>query len=671
MFYKKIKKLVLSITVITTFFSIPINTYASSNPEYSPGKKVLIVGSYTFDDSWEDSVILGIKDFTQDNYIIKVNFLDSRTSNTSEYTESFIDLLQAKYKDFGIDYIITLDDEAFNAIYENINNPDLFIYNKKIIFAGVNDGMNLNDLSNSKNVSGVLDEVNELPLINLILDTNKKISDIYFIVDGSQYSQSIVRDIINKKENANRAFNYHVIEGYYENDVIKGIKDSNIDSKKSAICLIGNFKKDGDDEMVVASDMVKNIKSATKTPVYSTLKAYIDAGAIGGIVNDGENLGRLVGKMLDSLDHGKASYMTVPTFETFNIPYFNFKAIRQYNINPLKLPSNSVYINKKQYHMLLPTSYVILLWIMIVFIFSIFVYLVISFILHRRKVARQKILLSQSLEREKIKTDFIVTMSHELRTPINIIYNTSNLLMNKLKEDIIDKEYYKKRLNFINNASNRLNKYTNNLIDATKIELGFVDLVETNENIVEAVEEVFMGIVDFAESSNINVVFDTEEEEIYSIIDKGKLQRIILNLLSNSIKFTNSGGSIFVYIQKKGNFVLIDIEDNGIGIKEDLLNHIFEKFNRAEFENELTREYEGSGLGLSIVKGLLDVIQGQIDIKSKPGEGTKITLKIPIKEDNISDAKKNSTISNKTIERMVEIELSDVDKDIPDNDKQK
>ena len=99
--------------------------------------------------------------------------------------------------------------------------------------------------------------------------------------------------------------------------------------------------------------------------------------------------------------------------------------------------------------------------------------------------------------------------------------------------------------------SNRLRRYINNLIDVSKLEMGYMDANFTNENIVEVVEDITLTIVDLAKEYHLNVIFDTEEEEIITAIDKLKIERVILNLLSNAIKFTNDGGNIMVLVKRE------------------------------------------------------------------------------------------------------------------------
>ncbi|MBX7308637.1 sensor histidine kinase [Clostridium chauvoei] len=139
-------------------------------------------------------------------------------------------------------------------------------------------------------------------------------------------------------------------------------------------------------------------------------------------------------------------------------------------------------------------------------------------------------------------------------------------------------------------------------------------------------------------------------------MDEPKLERTLLNLLSNSIKFTPSNGNIIVMVRRDANKVFIDIKDTGIGISEDYLPYIFDKFKQVD--SSLTRFNEGSGLGLSIVKGLVTIQDGTISVASKPNVGTIFTLTFPItKIDNVTSS---SPIKHSNLDEIVKIELSDI-----------
>ncbi len=203
----------------------------------------------------------------------------------------------------------------------------------------------------------------------------------------------------------------------------------------------------------------------------------------------------------------------------------------------------------------------------------------------------------------------------------------------------------------------------NNLIDVSKIETGYVDATFKNENIVDVVEDITMSVVDLANSYNIEIIFDTEEEEIITAIDRSKIERIMLNLLSNSIKFTNDGGHIYVNLKKEGNdIIIIEVKDDGIGMSSETKDHLFEKFKKAKHYPSLEREHEGSGLGLFIVKGLVGIHNGSINVESEINKGTKFIIKIP--QGFVDKENSNQNLMNIPLDYTSKIELSDIyDKD--------
>ena len=198
----------------------------------------------------------------------------------------------------------------------------------------------------------------------------------------------------------------------------------------------------------------------------------------------------------------------------------------------------------------------------------------------------------------------------------------------------------------------------NNLIDVSKIETGYVDATFKNENIVDVVEDVTMSVVDLANSYDIEIIFDTEEEEMITAIDRSKIERIMLNLLSNSIKFTNDGGHIYVNLKKEGNDIIIEVKDDGIGMSSETKDHLFEKFKKAKRYPSLEREHEGSGLGLFIVKGLVGIHNGSINVESEINKGTKFIIKIP--QGFVDKENSNQNLMNIPLDYTSKIELSDI-----------
>ena len=200
-------------------------------------------------------------------------------------------------------------------------------------------------------------------------------------------------------------------------------------------------------------------------------------------------------------------------------------------------------------------------------------------------------------EMEKLRMEFFANISHEFKTPVNLIYSALQLLELKLKNNRDrDGDIY---INYIKMAKQnvfRLLKLINNLIDSTKLEAGFFNVNIKNHDIVSCVEDITMSICNFAEKNKISITFDTEEEEKIIAFDFNHLERILLNVLSNAIKFNRENGNIDVYISFDDKYANISIKDTGIGIQKDKIDLLFHRFKK--INNRLTKVNEGSGIGL-------------------------------------------------------------------------
>ncbi|MPN12818.1 Sensor histidine kinase ResE [bioreactor metagenome] len=204
----------------------------------------------------------------------------------------------------------------------------------------------------------------------------------------------------------------------------------------------------------------------------------------------------------------------------------------------------------------------------------------------------------------------------------------------------------------------RLLRLINNFIDMNKIESGFFKLDLENKNIIEIIENITLSVVSYVESKGISIIFDTEVEEKVIACDEDKLERVILNLLSNAIKFTNPGGSIQVNIYDRGNSLIVSVKDSGFGIPKDMHSKIFEPFTQGD--SLLRRRAEGSGIGLSLVKSLVELHGGKVSIDSELGKGSEFIIELPI---NLIEESQDCVDRGDFIESKVEkitVEFSDI-----------
>lgn len=273
------------------------------------------------------------------------------------------------------------------------------------------------------------------------------------------------------------------------------------------------------------------------------------------------------------------------------------------------------------------------------------------------KLRSQKYLIEyeKMKKHEEVKNEFFANISHELRTPLNIFYSTLQLLDIKSNDMSVDfRQVYENNKQYLKINCKRMLRLINNIIDITKIDVGFTKAKFTNCDIVRVVEDITLSVINYANNKNINIVFDTEVEEHIIKCDSSMIERAILNLLSNAIKFTKENGNIFVNLYKDKNWVHIIVKDDGIGIPISIQNIIFERF--VQGDKSLTRLNEGSGIGLSIVKSIVELNNGEIYLYSDEENGTEFEILLPNEKLEGDEYEYNHEID---IDK-IELEFSDI-----------
>ncbi|MGL5331202.1 MAG: ATP-binding protein [Peptostreptococcaceae bacterium] len=261
---------------------------------------------------------------------------------------------------------------------------------------------------------------------------------------------------------------------------------------------------------------------------------------------------------------------------------------------------------------------------------------------------------------ESIKNEFFANISHEFKTPLNLILGTIQLLDKNIKEESIvckNNIDINKHTKCIKQNSYRLLRLANNIIDMTKIESGYYSLQLKNHDIINIIEEITLSISSYTEQLGIDLIFDTDSEETILACDPDKIERIILNLLSNAIKYTDSGGEINVYLKTTSSKIIVSIKDSGSGISKDKLPFIFGRYVQGDKSD---RKIEGSGIGLSLVKSLVEMHNGIIYVNSELGTGSEFIFEIPITL--VSDDNINSSYAYEQYDKIEKcnIEFSDV-----------
>ena len=281
---------------------------------------------------------------------------------------------------------------------------------------------------------------------------------------------------------------------------------------------------------------------------------------------------------------------------------------------------------------------------------------IIAIIIDVTKETRAKLELEKNL---RMQEEFFLNISHELKTPLNVIFSITQLFDLYIKDGSLIENQGKleKYINVITQNCYRQSKLVNNIIDLSKIESGFFKLHLSNKNIVSVVENIVQSVSEYVENKGLRIVFDTDIEEKVIACDPISIERIMLNLISNAIKFSMAGGKILVDVLDKGDRVEISIIDTGIGIDKDHLEVIFERFKQVD--KSLSRNVEGSGIGLCLVKSIIELHGGRIKLKSEIGKGSKFTIEFPNRTVEVPYIRSENNMVRSKIE-TINIEFSDI-----------
>jgi PAS domain S-box-containing protein len=237
------------------------------------------------------------------------------------------------------------------------------------------------------------------------------------------------------------------------------------------------------------------------------------------------------------------------------------------------------------------------------------------------KIAKEK-----AEESDRLKSAFLANMSHEIRTPMNGIMGFSSMLADSSLQNDVRDAYVK----IVNSSCDQLLHIVNDIIDISKIEAGQIDLSQTSFELKELFDEVISLYSPSAKEKGINLILEAFPEILSGrqkmLSDRTKLRQVLENLLSNAVKFTHSG-KIVVRCGLKDDYLKVDVEDTGIGIKADLQSVVFERFRQVE--TSYTKKYGGTGLGLSITKAYIEKMGGKIWVRSELGIGSTFSFILP------------------------------------------
>jgi PAS domain S-box-containing protein len=286
----------------------------------------------------------------------------------------------------------------------------------------------------------------------------------------------------------------------------------------------------------------------------------------------------------------------------------------------------------------------------------------------QNEILKKEIEKREALEDSiKLKDEFLYLITHEFKTPIAVISLALQAIDVMFKHQLPDKA--NQFLYSIKQNTNRQLRLVNNLLDITRFSAGRINIYESSFDIVFVTKSIINSIQVYSQQKNLKVRFSSKFNKKIVLLDEEKYERILLNLLSNAIKFTPKGKSINVTLStkryKNKGMVCISVQDEGIGIPKDKQDYIFERFGQVD--TSLSRYAEGTGIGLYLVKLLINALGGFITLESEDGNGSTFTVLLPLKkaltingDNTLNENDVQSMHNDNRLLEKITIELSDI-----------
>lgn len=622
-------------------------------------KKILVIHSYHIGYSWNDSLSSGLLKtlYKADNVDVFVEFLDGKRYENSAHFEKLFHIYQYKYKPGFFDIVILSDNLALEFA---LQYGDKLFGNTPVVFCGVNNPYHYKYeqkpyycLLQTQEDGAVLWQINRLM---------PQLKNLYLISDNTETGKDDMARIKQLTKHMPTSIHYHFIDDCDVDSLFDQVKSMNQDD---AIFLI-SLQRDKYGTPLNYSRIVTKLCDISPVPIFSSNYSNLGKGIVGGCfanaVTQGELSAKIALNILFTPGYVPAK-MTIPTPEY----YFDYAALQRFSIAKELLPVNAKFINqpedvytKYKKQILSTLSFIVFLVVVIFILFK---------NIQRRKkaekiVAKQYeeiqqhnkdiLLANQNLNEtnaeleitnetlsvvneqlvkakehaeksDKLKTAFLQNMSHEIRTPMHAIMGFSNLLINFYN----NKSELETYTGYINKYCNDLLAIISDILDIAKIESGQLTVVKEQCDVNELFAELKAMFSEHQKQINkehVSLIMRCDTD-ICMFTDRLKLKQILINLINNAFKFTDEGSVEVGCKVEENDQICFYVKDSGIGISAENQLIIFERF--AQLENPSTRSYGGNGLGLSIVKGLVCLLGGEINIASELGKGSTFYLKIP------------------------------------------
>lgn len=583
---------------------------------------ILVLHSYHQGLEWTDNITSGILEVfenrTDVNFIFE--YLDTKRNFNTEYFNALLNLYQVKVKQVPFDAIITSDNAAYNFIMKNGNE---FFPNIPVYFCGINN-LDTTTLKKHKNYKGVGEKANHDATLSSIEKIFPSRKNILIINDNTLTGKAIHKELSYVLKDFDSRLNFEFVSDFTLNSLQERVRQ--LDDSYAVYLLVINRDKNG--KFISYENGIKQIKQVSNVPIFGSWDFYEGKGLFGGSIISGKEQGRYVASLAKHvIDHNNTD--NIDQFIYLASEYsFDYNEMLQFGVQENQLPPNSVIINT-------PRHIEFLFQVALISIVFLIIFLVVVLInlwhKKRRQAEMEKTIEQRTTELHasnkklsliiKEKDRFLAILAHDLRNSVGGFFNLSTLLN---KKNLLQND--EQSLLLRNNIQIAASQSYNLLEDLL---YWGINQFNPNKGLDIHKFDVTRSFCRIIESFRLNAnnirLRKNCDSAIHLCSDKNICQFVFRNIIQNAIKYSHKNGEVRIASQKTTSGVTVTIEDDGIGMKKEVIDSIFAK---TPITTEGKYGEMSAGMGLATVLDYLEKIDGKLSIESNPNNGSKFIIEL-------------------------------------------